>query len=208
MRLPRVWLLVALIALVTGCESFPVSEEPLGEVAALKPEEWTGSWLNAQTGTLRIIWVIDADKGIIAVTYGQSCEPPSADARGIDLIQLRRLPEEKWYFPIFKRHAEGFLPDEAPPFSIIWLYYRRNPDVWLWYRAVQDRFKSLVNEGALPGRVEGGAENKTVVLGHLSPEHYKLIVSGQRPLVKWEEPAIFVRLPPGLDPCRKGEKVK
>ncbi|MGE5730587.1 MAG: hypothetical protein ACM37U_01510, partial [Gemmatimonas sp.] len=111
-----------------------------------------------------------------------------------------------WLFMIegtFDAKGE-FVPKYGLPFQYTALAARPSRDLWIWYFVADDRFESLVRQGALPGRTEDGK----LILGHLDSEHYKVLASIERPVVHWEDPTVFVRLPSELDPCRKGEPAR
>jgi hypothetical protein len=53
-----------------------------------------------------------------------------------------------------------------------------------------EKFKTLVEEGKLPGRIK----KDSIVLGGLNSEQLKLITSGRTGvLFEWDEPVIFMR---------------
>ena len=202
MGLLRVWLLLALFPLLGGCPSI-YSEQPLGEVVALKPEEVNGPWIGIE------ISVVDAANGVIAINK-HSCEPlpPSQSEEFLMQIRMKRTANGKeWYFPIGIESREQ-IGSQAKLASLIEyhvFFLRTEPGVVFGYELVVDRFKSLVEKGALPGRVEG----KKVILGPLSPEHYEVLLSEEQPLVAWQRPSAYLlKVSLGLDPCTKGEKSK
>jgi hypothetical protein len=67
---------------------------------------------------------------------------------------------------------------------------------------VDKRLRELVAKHALPGRVDAKA---VVVLGPLSPEHYKVILSQENGLFDWRAGGPLIKLPDELDPCNKGQ---
>jgi len=200
------WLLISLISMLTGCLPVIHSDEPLGEVAVLEPAEWNGSWLSADEKNISLgtIRVVDADHGVIVVV--DRCQPGPAEPRNGELIQLRRSEKEGWFFPTWgDRDAQGqFIPRQAQPFAYIFFVSRPSAHSWLWYLVAQGRVKALVEQGTLPGRVDG----EDVTLGHLNPEHYATILSEERPLVHWRDPIISLKLPDDLDPCKKDHQGK
>jgi len=76
------------------------------------------------------------------------------------------------------------------------------PAEMLFYRFAEERLEALVEQGALPGRIDNGY----VVLGRLGAEHLKAVSRGAPAPVHWQSPeAVLVKLPPELDPCGTGE---
>ena len=222
MRSLSVWLFFVLVLLIAGCGLH--SEEPLGVVKPLKPEEWNGNWLIAVDKEASVIEVevIDAEKAIISGR--DPCKPVAArDGEGV--LLLLRSAEGGWYFPVeLERDAQGQPKEKGPPFEYMFFYLRPSAGLWFGYGVDRDRVKVLIETGVLPGRIEGDTSSPSppgviegdpimralqagsydVILGHLEPEHYKALLSEERPVVFWQRPmTVGVKLPPGLDPCKK-----
>ncbi len=207
----RVWSLLALCLLLAGCLPAIYSQEPLGERRALDPVMWEGTWLGPSGLEPRILMirVVDAERGIIGLRHG--CRE---EGRRLPDLQVRVSPGAlplgnsgaTWLFMIEGAlDAKGeFVPKDGLPFQYTALAARPGRDLWTWYFVADDRFESLVRQGALPGRIEDGR----LILGHLDPEHYQALASVERPVVHWEDPTVFLRLPPELDPCKKEDRAQ
>jgi hypothetical protein len=225
MKSLRLWIFLVLMLLMAGCGLY--SEEPLGVVKPLKPEEWNGLWLVGDEKKVSVVQieVIDPERAIISGR--EPCK--QLDARNEEGLLLMRSAERGWYFPVELEHdAQGQLKEKGPPFEYTFFFSRPSVSSWLWYAVDVDRVRTLVQKGTLPGRVEGESPpplppgvvegdpmmtalrggSYRVTLGHLEPEHYKVLLSEERALVHWQEPSIFIKLPRGFDPCKKGEQTK
>lgn len=198
MRSPKRSLLLALAVplLVAGCVPVVYSDEPLGErVAVLKPEEWNGVWLN-QSGGLSTIVVSDPGKG--TMKFGKAsnndwatlCDPsPSGD-------EFAFRQSGSWYFP--------YEQTEKSPFETVFALLRKN-DALISYGVDESNVRDLIEKGVLPGRVE----NRKVILGALTPDHYKILLSKERPaLFRFDPWGAYVKLPAALDPCKKPAETK
>jgi hypothetical protein len=82
--------------------------------------------------------------------------------------------------------------------SVAIVYHFREP-------ALGNRLKEFVVRGALPGRIDPAGR---VILGSLLPEHYRLMLLPEAGLLDTWGSYQIVKLPPDLEPCKKGEKSK
>ena len=188
----HLWPLLGALTLVGGCI---VSEEPLGEqVAVLKPEAWNGLWLvsgdRPEHDELVRVSVVDADKGMLAVQKNAvSCSDASAPLS----LQLRQ--SGAWYFFHGPEKQTYYNAGDAT---------LRAGNKLIFYALSASRVEELVELGLLPGRVE----KHRVVLGSLAPEHYGVLLGGERPAWSGEPALVAVKLPAELDPCRKLDQPK
>jgi hypothetical protein len=191
MQLYRIhrWFALAALPLIGGCAFQGIySEHPLGdEVAVLKPAEWEGVWVADNQGYGR--WfVTDADKGMLArrLTKDRLC-----DARLVEkAVQLRQFGP--WYFARGKDSPDkdGFYESERAWFRL--------GDALVDYQVDARRVRDLVEQGVLPGRIE----KDRVILGTLTPVHYRILFLPDRPAVRWHPLNVYVKLPAELDPCK------
>jgi hypothetical protein len=172
-----------------------LSKQPLGEVAVLKPEEWNGVWIYEGAELYRLA-VIDADKGVLG---GRDACDPSSPYKQLNLRQ-----SGSWY-------TESTPGLRGGPESIVGLYEIthlsfRDGHALFSYEVDAKRIRALVEQGALPGRIE----NNNVILGTLTPQHYRVLLpenkdSKEAPPVLWRSVRFSMKLPEELDPCKKGE---
>ena len=225
MRRARLWPLLALIPWLAGCPPAILSEQPLGdEIAALNPEKVDGMWLGP--GVLIGIRVVDAKKGRFAYWEARDyqadtslrCQPPPKlrDRCGEDesvlegTCALRRqdVPgAESPFFFVEMRDNEGLYATngvatfDGHSFAVV------NPISASPLAAggqVYERLRELVAKHALPGRVEAKGQ---VVLGPLSPEHYKVVLSQESDIFNWRIGFPLIKLPDELDPCKKRQEL-
>ena len=187
------------------------SEQPLGEVAVLNPDKLNGTWLMAGGG-LAGTRVLDSQKGIMVywmvAKSGEApvCEPPEADVKACSAepaLCVWRHYEELFFSELLKDKKPGkpFFRTEAvivtDQKSIAMMYE------FVGQKKLDERLRRLVEKGAVPGRV---ADDGTVVLGALKPEHYKRIFEQESGAINWAQPIPLLKLPSALDPCKKGKQ--
>jgi hypothetical protein len=172
-----------------------LSEQLLGEVAALKPEEWNGVWVYEGAELYRLA-VIDADKGTLGGR--DACDWSSS------YVPLKLRQFGSWY-------TESKPKLQGGPEGIVGLYEIthfsfRNGHALFRFEVDAKRIRALVEQGAIPGRIK----NDHVILGTFTPEHYRVLLPENRDAKKalpvlWESVRISIKFPDELDPCRKGE---
>lgn len=190
------WLSLALLPFIAGCIPWVYSEQPLGEaVAALKPEEWNGVWLDEQGNLVRFL-VTDFEGGELLMTEQGICEGQRRE--GTDDTAVRMRQTDGWYFPHFAVRDRGH-------YDVVGVF-RRDNEALVFCPVRISRVKELVTEGALPGHLE----KEDVVLGLLTNQHYKILLATERPVFACDpgESHVSVRLPAALDPCGKVAPVK
>ena len=203
MQTVRIWLLLALVSLSAGCFPTIYSERPLGEPAALDSKQWNGRWLN-NSGEWTTFLVIDTDT--LAMGEGDICSPSPTSLKQ---TKLRR--STGWYILQEKLDEAASTSRRYSTSGVMKLQGQVLYAFWI----NEHRVKALVEQGELPGRIEGGR----VVLGTLTEDHYKLLfnvrtfkASVKYPMTAKNDFPIFpvpamtyVKLPDDLDPCKKDE---
>jgi len=229
------WPLLALIPSLAGCPPAILSEQPLGdEIAVLNPEKVDGIWL-APDDDLIGIHVVDGKNG--RFTYWRvraywpngplRCQPPSEKYRkcesenelvfeGTCTLRRQKLAGERqpfyfveWRTPDQVYATTGVAVFDGESFAIAHavIAWDRREGAWgpdLGKRRVDERLRELVAKHALPGRVDAKG---VVVLGPLSPEHYKVILSQENGLFDWTAGGPLIKLPDELDPCKKQQEL-
>jgi len=203
MRRRYIWLLGALGIWLGGCEGI-YSEQPLGEeIAVLNPEKVDGLWL-VPGGGLAGARVLDAQKGLLQIwaandsRAGQKpaiqCEPPPSSE--VWVLRRQRDGESSLYF---KEKKYGGL--------YLTVFTLLSDGEW-WAIAYEvsstadETLRKLIKQRLVPGRIEPSGK---VILGALTSEHYRLILSEKSGLFRWKALAPYLKLPPELDPCKKAE---
>jgi hypothetical protein len=181
-----------LATLVGGCVT-TFSAEPLGEtIATLKPDDWNGVWMDMEGHRARVLVVDSAVGQLRLVKDWKDCSAKGAAGEAQDVLHVRQ--SGSWYF---------LSSPEKEVVYDVWLAFRRDGEV-LYVCGVDDaRVRELVMSGVLPGFVCEG----DVVIWPLSPDHYRHLLSDERPVFRCGPPGgyVYVRLPTELDPCRKAD---
>lgn len=206
MQSARVWFLLALLPLLAGCFSLPViySEQPLGEPAVLDPKEWNGRWLDSNGG-----WRTFSVLGTDTLGFGPDgvCNPRLED---FEIARFRK--SGRWYL-YYKERDKTARTDSLCELTLLG---RREGSMLQLFLINEERVKVLIEQGDLPGRIEGGR----VLVGALTPAGHALLFSTpynsleerkrKYPITAEndlpydsDEPLSFVKLPDELDPCKK-----
>jgi len=190
------------------------SEQPLGDAPAVfDPAKVNGIWMGPEV--LLGVRVLDAQKGLLltwdVARFGKNgtrafrCQPPPASERVcqpkdvLGTCAWRQLADSKeksrYYFPEIKSKDETY----TTPLVLL----SDGERVAIAYFLSDDSLKDRLDEGTLPGHVD---QSGSIVLGELGRDHYRLILSEKGGVVGWKRPFPLLKLPPDLDPCRKGEQ--
>ena len=179
-RLVRV---IALAALLPSC-AVVVSDKPIGaEALSIEAEDWEGTWWHTD-GAIEII-VADAAKGILRLAWVEKTQN-EAQLEIVDVL-LRRTGD--WSFASYLVPGEG-----EPGPGYYFARVRNEDDIILAWPPDPARFKKLVEDGKLPGTLEG-KERDTVQLQALKLEHLELMASEREGvLFGWETPIVLHRI--------------
>jgi hypothetical protein len=232
MRCRVIWLLLPLMPWLLGMSGCPqvYSEEPLGEEpAALSGRDLNGSWIwglrSSQQPILLRLHVLDEEKGFLITWVGQDfapkakdkslhCDPPTKV-----VVKHCTDPNEypincvsKWRRVRSQNPSFYFLESEPKPDHPYGTSFVLSTDAhWyvMYYRAVEQealdaRLSVLIEKGVLPGHIDS---DKHAVLEHLSPDHYRVLLSPSTGLFRWREGNPLIKLPSELDPCSKRRPV-
>ena len=217
----RLWPLLALIPWLAACPII-YSEEPLGmEAAVLDPAKVNGTWL--RDGGLAGVRVLDDRRDTLiwwtvrdfSIERSPECEPPpkiptscgslfQQDDGGTCTVRRYVASEGRTFYFYSVREEKDSGAYETPGVAL-----SDHRPVAVFYpvaetKEAHKRLNELIGKGALPGHVD---PNGHVVLGALSPDHYRLIVSPESGLFDWTDPQPFIKLPDELDPCKKGRQL-
>ncbi len=182
MRWLTMFALIVALGGLAGCTGVD-SREPVGTApAVLAPEEWNGTWMIPQQGSL-FINVLDGDEGLVQIAVVEkkdeklvlkSFDAQIRESGSWSFVSLKAEPEDTTYF---------------------WMRIRNeNGQITLWLPSA-GKFAPLVKEGVLPGEV---ADKGKVTLGKLTDEHLRIITSCEKGvLMEWEHPLILYRMKEG-----------
>jgi hypothetical protein len=217
-RFLRRLLILSVVAPIVGCAF--LSEQPLGEIVALDPEEWDGLWLDPGGEAFRMT-VIDAEKAIIMMDFArEGCEADTFRDDESEAFQLRsagRLSSGEWYFvywfdleldridkcaPAEMAASLGVKDFKCIAYSLFLGPHRRDQNTLTRYVADEERVRDLVLSEELPGRIE---DNHSV-LGELGPEHYEALLGRDHPAVIWDDFETVTKVPSELDPCKEPQE--
>jgi len=180
MALCRLALLSFTLAFLTGCHAV-YSTHLMGETpAAISPDDWEGTWVH-KDGAVTVV-VLDREKGILAVGWVEKKQERLQYEHY--KVQLRKSGE--WLF--------GNVQDPDKPKLYVWARVRNADDqIIVWVPDVE-RAKTLIQKGALPGRVEEA--DGDVVLSNPGTTELGIIMSGEKGMIlDWAQPRVFRRLP-------------
>lgn len=178
----------AVAVAISGCSAV-LSTHPVGErPQAVDPADWDGTWL-AEDGALTFK-VVDPAAGKLVVGWIEDSE----GELGLESLEALLLSSNDRLFVNIRDDAEE---DGKPPTPryLFALARREGAELVLWTPRVEP-FRTLVDNGTLPGQAEGDE----IVLGPMSPEQLALVTSGRAAeLFAWDEPVVFRRLIPSPD---------
>lgn len=188
MAFMRRTLFLCSLCLLAGCVT-TFSAEPLGEaIAVLKPEEWSGLWIDQDGKPFRALVIDSSDGKLLLSEDWKDCSPETTASSKNKALQFRQ--SGSWYFEN---------PTEKKVLYDMWLAYRRDSEALYVCVVDEERVRELVVKGALPGFTYEG----DVVVWPLSHEQYRVLLSDERPAFRCGPPGgeVFMRLPAELDPC-------
>jgi hypothetical protein len=168
----------ALVLLLAGCD-YVASKRPVGdEPLPLVESEWSGAWFQGDGPVT--VRVVDAEQGHLEVAWVEE----TGGEFVMETLEVFLRRHQDWVFASF-----AGVEDDQP--HLLWSRLGRDQDrVFLWWpRPAQ--FKFLVEQGLLPGTIEGD----DVLLEKLAAEHLSLIASEEHGvLFQWDDPMTFRRL--------------
>jgi len=149
--------------------------KPMGETpVSIEPEDWDGSWMH-DDGFINIK-VNDAEKGTFEAAWIENKKLESVN------VQLQSCGD--WFF--------GSSLDSAEKQRYIWGRIKKEGQQLVIWAPDVDKFKVLVEEKILPGKVDSDGN---VSLGELSSEHMKIIASEKKGvLFEWDDPVVLFRI--------------
>jgi hypothetical protein len=169
---------ILLAAAVCGCAAV-ASVEPLGErPQKLSQDDWDGAWIHKdQPITIK---VTDSQKGLLQVAW--------AEEKGgrfvLESYQVELREAGDW--------TVGNVKAKEGPAPYYWGLVKNDQGQLIICTPDPEQFTKLVQTGVLPGKVEKGGD---VVLEKLTPEHLKVIMSGERGVFfEWKKPLVFLRV--------------
>jgi len=176
MKYLRHMLFWIMAATITGC-GVVYTTQPIGEKPSLiEAKNWEGTWTNGED--FLTINVLDETNGLLQAAWIEHDQ----NQIKLESCKVHLLESGDWVFVSIqdkdnpKRYGWGRIKKDGQQ-VVVWL-----PD--------SVKFKTLVKEGQLPGRIE----NDDVVLGDLTSEHLKLITSEtEGVLFEWDKPIVFRR---------------
>ena len=216
MKSARVWFLLALLPLLAACTYNTIlHEEPLGEIATLDPQEWSGLWLMGRNDVhpkFVSFNVVDGKKGIMQVRVLQMNEGCPLLLKYHNLYQWRRIGN--WYFltPDPVRSYDDRISSELSkyaPYSTTLAFFRSKATLIL-YALNPARARALILRKQIPGRIV----DDWAILEKLSSKQHKLLFpygpinvdrdpeTALPPAVHWEWLQTLVKLPDQLVPCK------
>jgi hypothetical protein len=157
----------------------PIGEKTLELELELVPEEWEGMWMTTE-GDVVYVTDVDPKQASALATW--------VDEDSNELV----LKRSSVYFGQVAGTTFVSMPDEsASPVRYVWGRIKRENETAVVWLPDSDKFEMLVEEGLLPGVVDGG----DVHLAQLDSSHYTVIASEQHGvLFEWDEPLVYRRV--------------
>lgn len=174
-------------ALLTACQPWLFVDDPIGDpVTEIDKAVWDGAWLI--DGRIAWIKLIDDAKAVRLGTWenGESdCSRRTYNTW--PMSQIRRFRDIELGEPNFKK--------EEGKYGYAYLSGTvRSPTGGISFTVSEDRVRSLVRTGELPGRV---SDDGKVYLDKLSDAHIDALFKD----VRRSSLSSYAKLPPLLDPC-------
>jgi hypothetical protein len=171
-----IYLLIAWSAMAAvGCNSV-YTPRPMGAAPfPLVKSEWEGNWLY-DDGFL-VIRVLDESEGILQIA--------SIEDEGGLKLETQDVYMRETGSSLFASWKEDS--------SYIWIKVKKDGEKITAWIPDANKFKTLVREGKLPGRI---VDNGDVYLDDLAPKHVEIITTEtEGVLFDWQNPSIAMRLP-------------
>ena len=176
MKYLKVMLFWIMAITITGC-NVVYTTQPIGERPSLiETSDWEGTWINEEK--FLTFNVLDKAKGLLRISW---IEKDQGQVK-LESCKVHLLESGDWIF--------ASIPDKDNPKQYLWGRIKQDGRQVVVWVPDSEKFKTLVEEGKLPGRVE----DNNILLGNLTSEHLKLITSETAGvLFEWDEPIIFRR---------------
>jgi hypothetical protein len=184
-------LLAIAALLLTACETV-TSPVPVGETpAVIEATDWNGRWGNAD-GHLDLT-VVDGSAGTVHVTYVEEGEVKELDLSVRESGGWLFVNVTEADFNDSQGLGESAADAAAAQPSYLWSRILLRDNLMIGWNPDPEIFVRLVEQQILPGTIDEGS----VVLGPLTPEHYRIITSGSHGVVlDWESPMVLYRIEP------------
>lgn len=166
--------IILLTSLLVGCSTV-YSTKPVGVApASIQADDWQGTWVH-KDGAITIE-VVDAEKGLLQAALIEDMKLKS--------FSVHIQTSGDWMFGSTKQ-----APDDK---RFVWGRVKREENQLIIWSPSVSKFKTMVQDGVLPGVVQDGGN---VTLGELTTNHINLIASEANGVVfDWDEPVVFTRL--------------
>jgi hypothetical protein len=164
-------------ALIFGCAAVS-SVEPVGErPKAISQDEWSGTWIHENHSIT--IKVLDEQKGLLQVAWVEEKE----GGLKLESYQVAIRESGEWIF--------GNVKEKEDAASHYWALIKKDAGQIIVWTPDPAQFRKLVQTGVLRGKLEG----YDIILGKLTPDDLKVILSGDKGVYfEWENPVVFFRL--------------
>lgn len=175
-------LLLLLVPGFSGCQAVYV-DAPVGEIPAqIDPDDWDGTWL--VDGNAVVLKVVDPGGGLIQLAWIESEEGELTMDRA--LLHLREAGD---------RMFATLESDESEEGWHYWALVIRHEETLLILEPIVPRFRALVQDGRLPGHLEGESGSDVYLVG-MEPRHLDLILSKPADaLFDLDQPEVLTKLP-------------
>ncbi len=173
---------VLVVALATVSCGEVTSPHPVGDTALrLDAKAWEGTWI--ADGEVLIVKVLDSVAGVLGV---YAVEEKDGRQHLMDSRVYVRVSND-WVFASVENEDEA----ASGHMEYLWGRIAKREGLLLVWAPSVEKFRQLVESGALPGETSVGKVN----LGRLERQHMVIITSEEQGvLFDWDDPIIYTRV--------------
>ncbi|MBN1474862.1 MAG: hypothetical protein JW914_09620 [Syntrophaceae bacterium] len=186
MKTAKIFLLIATLAMVTGCPV--VSKNIVGlEDYTLDAQKIDGTWIN-EDGAM-MIKTLDAQKGLIKIIFLE-------DKENIETAKIKIMKGKKWlYFNMLPEES-----DKEPEY--LWGRISIEDNRIIFWHTSNDPFAEAVKKHKIKGTIDKKKdisgklswETSTVILSDSAKNIINLVETSDKNYFVWDDPTVFIKL--------------
>ncbi len=186
MKTAKIFLLIAALAMLTGCPV--VSKNIVGlEDYKLDAQNIDGTWINEDGAML--IKTLDAEKGIIKIIFLE-------DKENIETAKIKIMKGKAWlYFNMLPEDSE-----KEPEY--LWGRISIEDKRIIFWHTANDPFAEAVKKRKIKGKIDNkkqisgemSFETSTVILTDSAKNIINLVETSDKNYFVWDDPTVFIKL--------------